>query len=480
MSTAEYLALAPLLTISGGLTIMLLVIAFFRSHRVAHVSALVTLAATVLSILTCTPDSPQVVLDLLVVDGFAGYFMLLFAAMGIITCTLAYRYLEGRSGGLEEFYILVVTATIGAMTMAMAQHYATLLLGLEILSISLYTMIAYPQETHAPLEAATKYLILSGVASTTMLFGIALIFMASGDLYFSSLMADASGPYHTLGQLMLLTGLAFKLSLVPFHMWTPDVYQGAPAPVTGYIATVSKGALFALLLRFALVSDVLSVSAVFVALSTIAIASMIIGNVLALMQQNLKRLLAYSSIAHMGYMMIALLAISALTDTATAVESAMVYLLGYFLMTATAFGVISIQSNAKENGDAELISHYSGLFWRNPLLASVLTVTMLSLAGMPLTVGFIAKFYLFAAGVESNLWALLWALVIGSAISVYYYIKVIFTMTLNEQPDSYAHPETTWSTRSTLYALGLAVLVLGFYPTPVIELIGQLLSGFSD
>jgi NADH-quinone oxidoreductase subunit N len=476
MSATEINALLPTLVLSGGLVLMLLIIAFARRHTVARACAAVTLGVATLATMIMQ-DTQIVVLDMLTVDGYARFFIGLFCAIGLVTTILAYRYLLGRKGGMEEFYILVVTATLGACTMAMANHFATLLLGLEILSISLYTMIAYPEETHAPLEAATKYLILSGVASTTMLFGMALIFLGTGKLFFTSLGEAATGPYQALGQLMLLAGLAFKLSLVPFHMWTPDVYQGAPAPVSGYIATVSKGALFAVLVRLVVDGDLLSNPIVYLTLSGLAIVSMIIGNVLALMQQSLKRLLAYSSIAHMGYLMIGLIAIH--TSTTTALEATLAYLLGYFLMTALAFGVITSQSAPEDLDDADDLASYQGLFWTQPASAAVLTIAMLSLAGMSLTIGFIAKFYLIAAGVESTLWYLLWALVVGSAISIYYYVKVIFTMT--QQPDT--GPVTAMpslGTRATLYFLGLTVIALGIYPTAAIELIGQLLIGFAN
>ena len=194
--------------------------------------------------------------------------------------------MDRRAAQREEFYILLLTATLGAMTMAAAAHFGAFLLGMEILSISLYAMIAYPDSGRRPLEAAFKYLVLSGVASTTILFGMALVYGETGSMVFAEALAG-DGVLSRVGQGMILAGLAFKLSLVPFHMWTPDVYQGAPAPVTGFVATVSKGAVAALLLRYVATTDVLSHEALFFGLSLIAIVSMIAGNVLALLQDNL-------------------------------------------------------------------------------------------------------------------------------------------------------------------------------------------------
>ena len=481
MSAADFHSLAPFLTLTIGLVVLLLVIAFARNHLVAALVTITALVAALVALLITGDAPPRTVLDLLRVDGYAGFFNGLFLIAAIATCILAYRYLSGRKGELEEFYILVVIATLGAMVMASAHHFATFILGLEILAVSLYAMIAYPEEKHPPLEAALKYLVLSAVASTTLLFGMALIYNASGTMYFGDI-PDVVDPklqiYLRVGQALLFTGIAFKLSLVPFHMWTPDVYQGAPAPVTGYIATVSKAAVFAMLLRLAIDSDALSSPVVTISLSVFAVLSMLVGNVLALMQTNIKRLLAYSSIAHMGYLMMALLGVVHLPDAQFAVEAALVYLAGYTLMTLAAFGVISMLSSAVEGDDAQDIAHYNGLFWRQPVAATCLAVAMLALMGMPLTIGFIGKFYLVAAGIQGAMWLLLWALIIGSAISVYYYVKVIYAMSLTQGNLAYQHPRKSMADLPTVVALGVATIALGVYPAPLIEAVKTLLGNF--
>ncbi|MDE0271187.1 MAG: NADH-quinone oxidoreductase subunit N, partial [Gammaproteobacteria bacterium] len=428
-------------------------------------------------------------------DAYAAFFNGLFILIGAVTALLAHRYLQGRAGRPEEFYVLLLSATLGAMTLASAQHFAALLLGLEILSISLYAMVAYPEEDHPPLEAALKYLVLSGVGSTIMLFGMALIYHATGALGFAEL-TGSSTTFHAVGaavqapdgradlwlvagQVLFIIGIAFKLSLIPFHMWTPDVYQGAPAPVTGYLATVSKAAVFAVLLRFTLDARLMEFNSVEelsigLVLAIIAVLSMVIGNVLALLQDSIKRLLAYSSIAHVGYLMIALLVLNQLPSGTMAVETALVFLAGYLAMTLATFAVVSELSSATD-GERDQIDEYSGLFWRHPVLASVLTAALLSLAGIPLTAGFIAKFYLFAAGVEGTLWGLLWAMIVGSAISIYYYLKIVFAMTVRgaETP---AIP-ASFAGVATAAVLGLVVLALGIYPTPLIGLASDIAQG---
>ena len=475
--------------------VVLLAVSFWRGHRTTLALTLLSLAAAFIALWPGLDAGPREVTPLLVLDAYAAFFNALFILIGAVTALLAHRYLEGRAGSPEEFYLLLLMATLGAMTLASAQHFAALLLGLELLSISLYAMVAYPEEDHPPLEAALKYLVLSGVGSTIMLFGMALIYHSTGALGF----AELTGPSDTFyaahspgvpapderaeiwlvaGQVLFLVGIAFKLSLIPFHMWTPDVYQGAPAPVTGYLATVSKAAVFAVLLRFALDVEFSGIAELSfgLALAIIAVLSMVIGNVLALLQDSIKRLLAYSSIAHVGYLMIAILVLNALPDGAMAVETALVFLAGYLAMTLAAFAVISELSSAAA-GERDSIGEYAGLFWRRPVLAAVLTAALLSLAGIPLTAGFIAKFYLFAAGVEGALWGLLWALIVGSALSIYYYLKIVFAMTVRGA-DAPAVPASAAGV-ATAAVLGLVVLALGIYPAPLIDWAGDIALGLA-
>ena len=464
--------------------VVLLAVSFWRGHRTAFALTLLSFAAAFIALWPGLDASPRAVTPLLMLDAYAAFFNALFILIGAVTALLARRYLEGRAGSPEEFYLLLLMATLGAMTLASAQHFAALLLGLEILSISLYAMVAYPEEDHPPLEAALKYLVLSGVGSTIMLFGMALIYHSTGALGFAELATlvttgDRADLWLVAGQVLFIIGIAFKLSLIPFHMWTPDVYQGAPAPVTGYLATVSKAAVFAVLLRFALDAQLLEFSSmaqfsIGLVLAIIAVLSMVIGNVLALLQDSIKRLLAYSSIAHVGYLMIALLVLNALPDGAMAVETALVFLAGYLAMTLAAFAVISELSSAAV-GERDSIGEYAGLFWRRPVLAAVLTAALLSLAGIPLTAGFIAKFYLFAAGVEGALWGLLWALIVGSALSIYYYLKVVFAMTVRGA-DAPAVPASAAGVAAAA-VLGLVVLALGIYPAPLIDWAGEIAQG---
>ena len=475
MSAIQAWALAPYLVLAGGIVVLLVAVATLQSYRVAFWGSVAILAAPLAFIPTALHGGSQNIDGVLEIDGYALFFFALFSLAAIATAVLSGRYLGTRATHREEFYLLLATATLGAAATAGASHFATFLLGLEVLSISLYAMIAYPEEGHPPLEAAAKYLILSGAASSTILFGMALIYAASGELSFQPPGDIAAGEQNVLvlGQAMLLVGVFFKLSLVPFHMWTPDVYQGAPAPVTGFVATVSKGAVFAVLLRYAIDADLLASETLGIVLVVIAIASMVVGNILALLQTNLKRLLAYSSIAHLGYLMIAVVVAGTAAGRALGVESGLFYVAGYFLMTLAAFGVVTVLSNDSE--DADQIAGYDGLLWRRPVIGAVLAAAALALAGIPLTVGFFAKFYLVAAGVGNAAWGLVWALIVGSAIGIYYYLRIVFAMT--KRPDG-DHPHdgrrVPWEGLATVALLGLLIVLLGIYPSPVIDFVRQL------
>lgn len=480
MSSIDYLALAPHITLTAAIMLLVLLVSFWRNHTAAMILTVGGFAAAFAALFFAIRAATWEVTPLYLFDGFAAFFdgMILLAAA--VTALISFRYLDGRTGRQEEYYLLLALATLGAMTLVSAQHFASLLLGLEIVSISLYALVAYPEEGNPPLEAALKYLVLSGVGSTIMLFGMALVYHATGTMAFDEVgrfaaTGDRSDLWLAAGQAILVAGIAFKLSLVPFHMWTPDVYQGAPAPVTAYLATVSKAAVFAVLLRFAFRTDMLDNDAVFGIVAIMAILSMVAGNLLALLQDSVKRILAYSSIAHLGYLMIGLLAVATLSDHAMALETSLVFLAGYLAMTLAAFAVVTELTPADRATDVDFVNDYTGLFWRRPVLASVFTVALLSLAGIPLTAGFIAKFYLFAAGVEGALWTLIWAMIVGSAISIYYYLKIVFAMTA--RAEDVRHRSASWAGTATAVGLALLVVALGTYPTPLIELVRILVDG---
>ncbi|WP_090898091.1 NADH-quinone oxidoreductase subunit NuoN [Azotobacter beijerinckii] len=482
MTTQHLIALLPLLITSATIVAVMLGIAWKRNHSQTFILSVSGLNLALLSIIPAVKVAPLAITPLLQMDGFAGFYMALILVATLACVTLIHAYMGDKSGApgypgnREEMYLLILLAAAGALVLVGAQHLAGLFIGLELLSVPVYGMVAYAFFNRRSLEAGIKYMVLSAAGSAFLLFGMALLYAESGSLSFASL-GNAMAPGGVQGTLvqvgigLMLIGLAFKLSLVPFHLWTPDVYEGAPAPVSAFLATASKVAVFAVLLRLYQISPATSGGWLNDLLSLIAIASILLGNLLALLQSNLKRLLGYSSIAHFGYLLVALIA-----SKGMAMEAIGVYLASYVLTSLGAFGVITLMSTPYSGRDADALYEYRGLFWRRPYLTAVLTTMMLSLAGIPLTAGFIGKFYVIAAGVESGLWWLLGTLVVGSAIGVYYYLRVMVTLFLVEPKLQRRDAPHHWNLGSggiMLLLIALLAFGLGVYPQPLLELVQQ-------
>lgn len=470
MTAADVFTLLPLLLIAATSVVVMAAAAVGRNHSVAFGLTLAGLAASFCSIFFV--DLRHVTM-LLVMDKYALFFMALIAAASFVVVLLVYGYLAKREGNKEEFYILLLVATLGAMVLAASSHFASLFLGLEVLSVALYALIAYFGDRPFQVEAGIKYLVLAGSSSAFLLFGIALVYANLGTMDFTriaqllAIHQDLNIPLLLPGVAMIITGIGFKLALVPFHMWTPDVYQGAPAPVTAFVATVSKGGMFALLLRYFNLSGTNRFTSVLLVFSIIAITSMLVGNLLALYQNNVKRILAYSSIAHMGYLLVAL-EVGGLMGA----DAVVFYLVAYFVMTLGAFAVVTVLS--EQHRDADQLEDFRGLFWRRPGLALIFTTMLLSLAGIPLTAGFLGKFYIVAAGAAVGAWALLLVLVVTSVIGLFYYLRIV--MVLYQQPagsDRNHQPVPRRAPAATLALAALTVVLvwLGVYPTLLIKVI---------
>ena len=481
-TTASFIGLAPILVMSIGVVVLMLQISIRR--RLGY-SYFITLASFVLAAASTQYSlqiAPLQITPLLRADDYALFFSLLFCLGGAVTTVISRDYLNLREGQNEEYFLLLLLSTLGAVTLAYATHLASLLLGLELLGVALYALIAYPDKQTLPLEAAIKYLVLSGAASAIFLFGFGLIYMVSGALAYSDMQAaiaripESSQIILLTGAAMVITGLGFKLSVVPFHMWTPDVYEGAPAPVSGFLAAISKTAVFAAILRWWLEAGLFEYDSLLTAVSVLAIASMLVGNILALMQENVKRILAYSSIAHIGYLLIVLVACGVSPEPALAVEAACYYLVAYAATTLAAFTLLGLLSSGEAEAERDQLSDMIGLFWRQPVLSLLLSVALLSLAGIPLTAGFIGKFYLFTAGVDASLWMLLAALVIGSALSIFYYLRIVYTMTRQaDEGTELAGMRVTTSGKLVCYSLIVAMLYLGVVPGALMDYLRTIL-----
>jgi len=473
MNATDTLALLPLLLLAATAVVVMLGIAAKRSHALTAGLTLTGFAASFLSIYVVVPLVPRQVSMLLLIDSYALFYLGLIIASSAMVAVFTYQYFAKHDGQREELYLLLVLATLGCGVLVTSVHFVSFLLGLEILSISLYGMVAYLTNRGHALEAGIKYLILASASAAFLLFGLALIYADTGTMTFSSL-RDPSLSGSTLALLLpgialTVTGIGFKLGVVPFHLWIPDVYEGAPAPVAAFVATTSKTAVVALLLRF-LAAGTQQSHAVFFLLSVIAVASMLVGNVLALRQNNVKRILAYSSIAHFGYILVAFLAGTTMGASAVAF-----YLVAYTVTILAAFGIVTVLSTSE--ADADDLEDHRGLFWRRPVLASVFTAVLLSLAGIPATMGFIGKFYILASGANASAWPLMLVLVLTSVIGLFYYLRVVVTL-FSASPEGQVSIQSL-GRGSALVLGGLAVLLIGFgvYPAPLLNLIRATIGG---
>ena len=475
MNPFDLYALAPFIVLGGAAVVVMLVAAFFRHHAwIAGLSAMGFVAAlmslTVSSRMACRP-----VTKLLVMDHYAIFYCGLLLLAGLVVSLLSFGYLEKSGGQREELYVLLLVATLGAMTLVASHHFASFFLGLETLSVSLYTLVSYNRGSLIGTEAGVKYLVLASVSTAFLIFGMALVYAQLGAIEFTRLISIATTTepvriFALAGIAMIMVAVGFKLSLAPFHLWAPDVFEGAPAPITAFIATVSKGSVFALMLRYFTQINFHQYPSVFAIFTLLAIASMFIGNLLALLQNHVKRILAYSSIAHMGYLLVAFLASGPMAVTAVTY-----YLVAYFIATLGAFAVIALLSTGER--DADLMEDFNGLAWSRPWLATAFTAMLLSLAGIPLTAGFVGKFYVLAAGVNSRLWPLVIILVVNSALGLFYYLRLVvmvYRLPEGENAVRLQPPALQISGAVVLSALTLLLVWVGVYPSPLIHLIERI------
>jgi NADH-quinone oxidoreductase subunit N len=473
MSKTDFLNIIPIFILTSSAILIMFSISVKRNHKLIYAITAVSLLADFIYLTLYNAHVKWVIEPLFVFDGFGTFNMGLILLTALAVTMISYAYFQQREERKEEYYILLILATLGAAVLVISKHFVSLFLGLEILSVSLYSMIAYLRKRERSDEAGIKYLIMAAFSSAFILFGMALVYAVTGSMEFNGIAKFLStSPKMPLilltGFGMMIVGIGFKLSLAPFHMWAADVYEGAPAPVTAFIATVSKGGMMALLVRFFTLINGYQYESLMVIFTVIAIASMFVGNFLALRQQNVKRILAYSSIAHIGYLLVAFLA-----GGEMGVEAVSFYLVAYFITTVGAFGILSTLSD--EDRDAENMDDYKGLLWRRPWTAATLSAMLLSLAGIPLTAGFVGKFYLIAAGVNTERWLLVFMLALNSAIGLYYYIRIIAVMFERhegeEEPADMLHPSVYIVSGVTMGVLVALLLWVGIYPEWIMGLI---------
>jgi NADH-quinone oxidoreductase subunit N len=423
--TIDWLLLSPLVALTGGLCVVLLcglIRAPFARYTLVPLLTLVTLAAAGgLAIATWGENEP-IVSGALAMDDLTRALTLIFLATAAGTVLLAWRGLAAREAGHGEFHCLLLTAVLGMVVLAGASDLVTLFIGYELLSIPLYVLCATEMRRATSLESGLKYLIIGSVGSATLLYGLALIYGATGATGFDEIAAAAEGVSGDVllftGIALVVTGLAFKASVAPFHQWTPDVYEGAPTPITAFMAVATKAAAFGIILRLFDVALIGESGTWAPAVATLAVVTIVVGNVGAIGQSSLKRMLAYSSVAQAGYMLAGVV-----VTTQLGIRAVVFYLAVYMLMNLAAFAVVIARE--RETGLGDDITSLYGLGADRPALAWPMTIAMLSLAGFPATAGFFGKVYLIGAAVDNGYGWLGVAIVLGSAISLAYYLRVV-------------------------------------------------------
>jgi NADH-quinone oxidoreductase subunit N len=482
INLSDFYYLLPEIVLTTG-ALLLLLVDLMTPRDKQSILAWVTLAilgATAVALVLVADANVQISRGLISVDRFALFFKVIFLISAALTVLMSVKYLEVEGTRAGEYYFLILCATLGMMFMAGGTDLITLFIGLETMAISFYILTGFLKPSRRSNEAAVKYFLLGAFSLGILLYGMSLMYGLSGTTNLraiaTALVGQESDPRLVLAVILVVAGMGFKIAAVPFHMWAPDVYEGAPTPITGFLSVGSKAASFAMLLRIFIESlPTMRVSLVESARPTaagpeigwgvlfyiLAVVTMTVGNFAALTQSNLKRMLAYSSIAHAGYLLI-----GAVAGSARGITAMLVYLFVYAFMQLGAFAVLALMRRSDVVGDE--LKDLNGLFFRQPFAAVAMLLFMLSLGGIPPTAGFMGKFWLFSAAIESGY---IWLAVIGvlnSAVSLYYYIRIVVYMMLKNEPAG-SEPRQSPALALAMGAAVVATLLLGVYPQPLFE-----------
>jgi NADH-quinone oxidoreductase subunit N len=411
--------------------------------------------------------------ELVRIDGFGLFFSFILLAIGMLTLLGSVHFIEREDVDHGEFYALILFCLAGMLMMVQTTNLMMVLIGLEVFSLSLYVLTGLTRNRVRAIESALKYFLLGAFSSGFMIYGMALIYGSTGSLDMYEIAQAAAGNESRLlviGMGLMLVGLMFKIGAVPFHFWVPDVYQGAPTNVAGFMAAATKTAAFAVLLRF-LVGAFGDQREMWVPLiAVLAALTMTVANLVALAQTNLKRLLAYSSIAHAGYLLIAVVC-----RPGMGVKAILFYLLSYAFMTVGAFAVLAAVGKGDPEGErGYTLREWAGLGWKRPVLGVAMSIFLFSLAGIPPTAGFIGKYVVFQAAVEADQWLLLIVGVINAAIAAYYYLRVLVTMYMREAEDDEMPLPVSAGMAAVMILAVVGVLYFGIMPGGFLELVANL------
>jgi NADH-quinone oxidoreductase subunit N len=467
----DFYYLLPEFVLAAAAMVVLVADVFVPRARAGVLAAisLAGIAATIVALIPTVGVQATIAQGMVAVDGFAVFFQLLFLLAAAITILMSVRYLQIEGARAGTFYFLVLCAALGMMFMAAGSDLVTIFVGLETMAISFYVLAGFLKPNHRSNEAAVKYFLLGTFSLGLLLYGMSILYGISGSTNLQAIRHVLESQERTrlavLAVILVAAGVGFKIAAVPFHMWAPDVYEGAPTPITAFLSVGSKAASFAMLLRI-FVQGLLPLNADWRLLFyVLAVMTMTVGNVAALTQSNIKRMLAYSSIAHAGYLLIGVVA-----GTTRGITAMLVYLFIYAFMQLGAFAVVTMLRRQDVIGDE--LKDMSGLFTRSPVAALAMLVFMLSLGGIPPTAGFMGKFYLFGAAIEAGY---VWLAVIGvlnSAVSLYYYFRVVVFMWI--KTETIGSRVTIAPALAVALTLALvATLYFGVYPKALFDFADQ-------
>ena len=470
VSLSDFYYLLPELVLTGGALLLLIadVLLPKKSGTPLAWITLLILGATMASLVPFTGTRVEIAHGLLAVDQFALFFKVVFLLAAAITVLMSVRYLEIEGASPGEYYFLILCATLGMMIMAGGIDLITIFIGLETMAVSFYILAGFIKPNQKSNEAAVKYFLLGAFSLGILLYGMSLLYGLSGTtnlrvmapIFFGP--ETRSDPRLILAVMLVVAGVGFKIAAVPFHMWAPDVYEGAPTPITAFLSVGSKAASFAMILRIFVEGLPALMHDWQILFEALAIITMTVGNLAALTQSNLKRMLAYSSIAHAGYIMIGLVA-----GTPRGISAMLIYLFVYTFMQLGAFAIIVLMQRRDVAGDE--LKDFSGLAFRNPWAAFAMLLFMLSLGGIPPTAGFMGKFWLFSAAIDAHYYWLAVIGVLNSAVSLYYYIRLVVFMYLKKDAIG-SEPRTTPALTIALAVAVVATLYIGVYPRVLFEL----------
>ncbi|MCL4874646.1 NADH-quinone oxidoreductase subunit N [bacterium] len=468
-SPGDFLAILPEMVIAGMACVILMVdLVVPRTKRwVVPALSVLSVAAAAWFSWNLAGSGVSAFSGMFVLDGYAAFFKLIFYIVAVFAVFVSIRYIKTEEIDLGEYYVLMLFSLSGMMIMASGSDLLTIYLGLELASLPVYALVGFLQKSRKSNEAAMKYVILGAFSSAILLYGISLIYGLTGTTQLAAISAAletgaVSGPLFTLAVIMLVAGFGFKVAGFPFHMWAPDAYEGAPTPITAFMAAGPKAAAFAVIMRVFLEGLFPAYDNWQMAIAAVAVGSMVVGNITAIMQTSIKRMLAFSSVGHAGYALLGLVA-----GSEEGIASVMFYLLVYAFMNLGIFGIIIMMRRDSQSGDQ--ISHYAGLAKSNRLTALAMLVFLFSLAGIPPTAGFVAKFYVFMALIHKGMIGLAVVAALMSAVAAYYYIRIVMLMYMREPEKEFLLASSRGILCVLIIALA-AVVALGVYPAYFINL----------